>query len=636
MWFPVRVPAHFSAVARRIDGLRVRKLAFESWWWVVPVIWLMAALGMPELNASNLWYDEVWSLKAVGADPYPRHSFGEIWQFLAEKDPQHPPVYFMMLGAWGRLVGWTPFAGRMLSLVWGLLAVAMVYRLGGTLFTRRAGFFAAGLLSSSAFLVYYAHELRAYTWLTFLTVFTLWVYWQVINRTGRAAWIARAGLFGAMSSLIYTNYFGCVPFVAVGMWHLTRRPWNRPWRHTAFTIAAAGATFLPWIAVLRVSYETYAGLGMPSPRMTPGEMLTHAGYTFSNTHLPLLMIPLIFALVVAAAASGQRVRRVWFLLIVMMLTYMALNLQIKVLIPQRFRYFIPLWPVLALLVGVGFDRLSRRVPYPVLLLLILWIGVGIWRSPGLSFARTLEIDGWWAVDWSAMTSVVAENEHEGDVLAVWTQVNVDDEAFDYYTRPLGIPAVFESIPGAERQLVTLTTSAQRLWVAYDLPPTIMSGLLGYRLRSDYAFCGAYPAGDYFNLILYIRPPADLPVRFGAGVLPVDGELQLDLIAPVPAVVQDRLPVDLIWMAEAGIVEQTVTAVLSLVDENGGVVLEKVVDLPDVYQICTREVFDLSAVVPGVYQVQVGVLFGDTLLPGYVRGAGYPVERVILGSVAVPE
>ena len=81
--------------------------------------------------------------------------------------------YYLALGAWEAFVGSTPFAVRLFSLLIGLLAIVMTYRIGADWFSRRVGLYAAALIASSAFFVNFMHEARAYTLVAVLELLSM-------------------------------------------------------------------------------------------------------------------------------------------------------------------------------------------------------------------------------------------------------------------------------------------------------------------------------------------------------------------------------------------------------------------------------------------------------------------------------
>jgi 4-amino-4-deoxy-L-arabinose transferase-like glycosyltransferase len=104
-----------------------------------------------------------------------------IWERTATVDPGGMGVlYHWLLNVWGRLIGWSIFSIRVFSLLAGLLAIAMVYRLGGKLFNRYVGWYAAAALGFSAFFIDYLHEARAYTLLALFVSCAIYAYARIM------------------------------------------------------------------------------------------------------------------------------------------------------------------------------------------------------------------------------------------------------------------------------------------------------------------------------------------------------------------------------------------------------------------------------------------------------------------------
>src|SRR5215213_1978469 len=92
------------------------------------------------------------ALRILGAGSYPVWT-DEGWSAWATSDPaqvigivtadRHPPLYFVALSLWRQAAGDSRLALRFLSIVGGLLTVAIVYGIGADMFGRRAGVFAA-------------------------------------------------------------------------------------------------------------------------------------------------------------------------------------------------------------------------------------------------------------------------------------------------------------------------------------------------------------------------------------------------------------------------------------------------------------------------------------------------------------
>lgn len=115
------------------------------------------ALRVGLLQGQSLWPDEgiSWYL---AANP----------QALLEAD--HPPLYFLALGAWMRIAGDSVLALRFFSTVPDVLLVALLWRWGKRFGRPCAGTLAALLWGASPLAVWYATEARGYTWLAFLCI----------------------------------------------------------------------------------------------------------------------------------------------------------------------------------------------------------------------------------------------------------------------------------------------------------------------------------------------------------------------------------------------------------------------------------------------------------------------------------
>ncbi|MDH7484836.1 MAG: glycosyltransferase family 39 protein [Anaerolineae bacterium] len=129
---------------------------------------LLAAFGLRlhRLGAQSLWYDETVSVHLAGK-PVPAliaHTAGDI----------HPPGYYLLLRGWLLLFGYPTghadadghgleFAAALLSLVFGMMLIPLIYTLGRRLYDEPTALLAAALTAISPFHVWYAQEVRMYT-----------------------------------------------------------------------------------------------------------------------------------------------------------------------------------------------------------------------------------------------------------------------------------------------------------------------------------------------------------------------------------------------------------------------------------------------------------------------------------------
>ncbi len=145
--------------------MRTRRYPFFL---LILVLLLAAALRFFHLDAQSFWSDEGNSAAMVGraALDIVRRSGNDI----------SPPLYYLLLAGWGRLVGTSEFALRALSVGWSLVTVALTAALGHRVGGRRVALFAALLAALSPFALHYAQEARMYAMVTTLAAAS-WYAW---------------------------------------------------------------------------------------------------------------------------------------------------------------------------------------------------------------------------------------------------------------------------------------------------------------------------------------------------------------------------------------------------------------------------------------------------------------------------
>lgn len=126
-------------------------------------IFLLGLLCVFTVSAYTLGYsereldfDEKWTVNVI-SQPLPDmiRSVGS--------DLVHPPLYFFSLKLWVSLTRFSVSSMRLFSLIFALLALYLIYRLGIELYPNQEGLWATLLLTISNFHLYYATEIRMYS-----------------------------------------------------------------------------------------------------------------------------------------------------------------------------------------------------------------------------------------------------------------------------------------------------------------------------------------------------------------------------------------------------------------------------------------------------------------------------------------
>jgi mannosyltransferase len=131
-------------------------------WLLGAIIALAAVIRIVVLNNQSLWADE--ALTAYEA----RLSLSSMLHVVRTVEVT-PPLYFVLVWGWAKVIGAGPEALRALSAIAGIALVPVSYAATRELVSRRAGLVAAALMAVNPFAIWYSQEARAYVLLALLT-----------------------------------------------------------------------------------------------------------------------------------------------------------------------------------------------------------------------------------------------------------------------------------------------------------------------------------------------------------------------------------------------------------------------------------------------------------------------------------
>src|SRR5512143_2154519 len=112
-------------------------------------------LRVYRVGDQNIWWDEGWSVWLSQKDL--------AWIALRTAADEHPPLHYWMLHFWNMLAGTEAFAGRFLSVAFGVLTVALLYRIGKRVGGAGLGVLAALFLAVARFHIWWSQDIKNYT-----------------------------------------------------------------------------------------------------------------------------------------------------------------------------------------------------------------------------------------------------------------------------------------------------------------------------------------------------------------------------------------------------------------------------------------------------------------------------------------
>ncbi|HEX4104016.1 MAG TPA: glycosyltransferase family 39 protein [Candidatus Paceibacterota bacterium] len=235
------------------------------------------------------------------------HTFTGIFYVVGQD--VHVPLYHIMLHYWLMLFGSSVTVARLLSLIFYLVTIPLVYYLGKIAFNESLSIFATILFTISPFTNWYGSIIRMYSLLTLVTVasqifFILLFKGKPEHR--KAYWF---GYFFSCLLGIYTHYFFLLMLGVDGLFYIAYHkifPKHSLRNFVMITLILA-ALFVPWLYYV----HTLGGFGAnTTPKLTAPSTVdvfnTFSNFLFGfqadplNTAIlsawPLLTLLLFFAL----------------------------------------------------------------------------------------------------------------------------------------------------------------------------------------------------------------------------------------------------------------------------------------------------------------------------------------------------
>jgi mannosyltransferase len=218
------------------------RVQWLTWTWIrnattIGILLVGGTIRLIGLNRLSLWLDEAFSLL------YSKQDWSAAAGFNGFYSP-HPPLYFLMTKV-ANIVLPDATAGRVLSALFGVLALPVFYQLARRLLDQVAAIVATGVFTLNPIHVYYSQEARMYS-MVVLFVTLSFLALIAFDQSGRRRWAVIYGF--ALAVAVYADYsslFVLGPQALVVLF-LT---WRNPRRMVPILIAAGLAivAYAPWL-----------------------------------------------------------------------------------------------------------------------------------------------------------------------------------------------------------------------------------------------------------------------------------------------------------------------------------------------------------------------------------------------------
>ncbi len=208
---------------------------------VLPLLILLVAFGVRagSLDTQGLWRDEVdqWRFALAPWSEMVQNFTRAGW---------NGPLFSPILRGWITLTGDSVYAMRYFSLLWGVVTVALVYTLGRRLVRHETALWAAGVAALSPYFIWYAQEIKMYTWVPALALLALYALERATVSARKRWWV---GVLIATSLAFYSHILAALLIPVEVLWfllHPTRHP--RAWQGA---VVVGLLLTLPYLPLLR-------------------------------------------------------------------------------------------------------------------------------------------------------------------------------------------------------------------------------------------------------------------------------------------------------------------------------------------------------------------------------------------------
>jgi uncharacterized membrane protein len=189
---------------------------------------------------------------------------------LLFRHENNPPLHFWLLHFWIKVFGIEPWAVRSLSLVFSVLTIPVLFRIGIQIKNEKVSLWMVLLFVFSNFHHSFGLEARAYALFTFL--FSIAVL-LLVQSIGHKQWKFGVLLGLVLGALFYTHYMALVAIpVLIFVYFIFdfRGNWKKNFQHSLLVLFVALVTISPVIVAFlsRFQHVSTAGTWVPRPQWT--------------------------------------------------------------------------------------------------------------------------------------------------------------------------------------------------------------------------------------------------------------------------------------------------------------------------------------------------------------------------------
>lgn len=142
---------------------------FKENYVLIKILIIATILRLYHLSYQSLWLDELLTF----TESNPEKTFKESNDIILSQEGT-PRLYFFIVKIFNSIFGHTEYNTRLISVLFGLLSVIFIYKLGKKMFNKNVGLYCAIFLTFNLFHIEYSQEARTYSMLVFFVILSFY------------------------------------------------------------------------------------------------------------------------------------------------------------------------------------------------------------------------------------------------------------------------------------------------------------------------------------------------------------------------------------------------------------------------------------------------------------------------------
>lgn len=416
---------------------------------LIGIITLAIVLQLYNLGHKSLWLDEVWSFKFASTN---------LMEILASPDKPNPPLYYAILHFFLNF-GKNEFILRLPSVIFSVLCIPLVYKVGMDFFNYRVGLLSAFLLATSPFFYWHAQEARCYTLFALFSLLSLIFFYNALKENNVQLWI---GFIISTSLGIYTHYYALfLIFIVFIFMVLFIKRYNMFIGRFLLSLIAILLLILPQVISfftgMSQKINDGASWGMaPSFIFIPDIFMNLSKGYVMYSHWFVLLLFLVFLCGIWRSYIEDKevlgLSAIWIFAPILFSFFLAFKINIDV------RYFIFILPIYLIVISKGLLYIGKK-RFLIFIFLFLILCASNASLLHASYNKTLE-------DWRSVSSSIKGNSLQGDYI-LCNPIYLEN-CLQYYDINPNMILESDAENGEEfrMEIERLLQSTKRLWIPY--------------------------------------------------------------------------------------------------------------------------------------------------------------------------